>query len=454
MEPRIPTYFSHSYWPEDRSLNVHFWKLFWNAGFAFTVAPQSGRFSIPHLEVMMRRSACFVAVATHRGEQSHYLTSPYQVFEYGLAVQANRPRLVFLERGVARHYFEAAHRIVFDRAEIAASAADDDDVAGGYVSPQTERAVQELHEMSIAYARQDERSQGTVGLLLPRDGAYGGARPAIRDLLRSAGYEVVDVAFETHNAFELLLDVDRHDFVVIDVDADELPAWLHPLLYGRSVPMVRLVHHEPDLGSSRPLPELLRGHAIRLVASDDEMAIRWGVVDELVPKLQREVERLNRPRGQFRSLPEGIGYFNSLGRSLEGAVFVSNAGPENVFARHLSRLLDLKNIPFFHYVYRNTIELGTPWTERLRGRLEASQLFVPLITRAYWESEVCREEYRVATELHQQERLRIYPYFLEDLRDATVQQVALQGRTLSGLPLDQQLGAIVRDIDGYLTPGG
>jgi len=115
MQSRIRTYFSHSYWAEDRDVNKHFWKLFWDAGFAFTVDPRSGTLSIPHVESLVRRSACFVAVVTYRAQVNHYLASPYLVFEYGLAVQANKPRLVFVERSAARHPYEESRRLVFDR---------------------------------------------------------------------------------------------------------------------------------------------------------------------------------------------------------------------------------------------------------------------------------------------------------------------------------------------------
>lgn len=443
MSQRIPTYFSHSYSPGDRQVNVHFCNLFWNEGFAFTVAPQSGRFSIPHLELMMRRSACYVAIATHRPEVSHYLTSPYLVFEYGMAVQANKPRLVFVEPGVAGHFFEQSKMLVFDRGDI------DEESEQPYMPQHWRPAIERLHEMSAAYSHDDDRALGSVGLLLPQEGVYGDVKPAIHDLLRRAGYDVFDVDHDELNHFELILEADRHDFIVLDIDADEMPAWLHPLLCGRFVPMVRLLHHEPGARPVSSVPEVLRGYAIGLVAEDDQLTICWSSRDELISMLEQEVERLKRPRVQFRSLPEAMGYFNSLGRAVDGAVFVSNAAPENDFAQRLSRLLDLNNIPFFHYVYRNTIPMGAQWTDRLRGRLEDSQLFVPLITTAYWESEVCRQEYHIAEDLHEQGRLDIYPYFLEDMRD-TGPAVALQGRTLRGLPLDQQLSAIVRDIDGYL----
>jgi hypothetical protein len=443
VSSRIPTYLSHSYRPEDRAVNLYFWKLFWDAGFAFTVAPRSGTFSISHLELMMRRSSCFVGLATHRPDVSNYLTSAYQVYEYGMAVLAQKPRLVFVEAGVAGRFFEQSRTIVFRRADIS----DEDDEPRA--PTRWKYAMELLHEMSVSYTHQEDRTLGSVGVLLPRDGPYRAVVPAIRDLMRRAGYEVVDVDYDNiGNIFQLILDVDRHDFILLALDAGTAPPWLYPLLTGRFVPMIRLRRRDPSDQRALSTPDILLGHAIELVAGD-ELAILWSDPDELIYQLEREIERLKRPRVQFRSLAEGQGYFNSLGRTIEAAVFVSNAAAENDFAQRLSRLLDINNIPFFHYVYRNTIELGTPWTERLRTRLESSQLFVPLITRAYWESEVCRQEFNIAKELNSLGRLRIYPYFLEDIRDIGP-EVNMQGRTLHGLPLDQQLSGIVRDIDQYL----
>ena len=58
-QPTIPTYYSHSYRPEDREINRLFMGYFWQRGFAFTVDPESIPLSTTQLAVMMRDSACF-----------------------------------------------------------------------------------------------------------------------------------------------------------------------------------------------------------------------------------------------------------------------------------------------------------------------------------------------------------------------------------------------------------
>jgi hypothetical protein len=94
MTSPVPLYCSHSYRPADRELNIHFWKLLHAAGFTVTVDPKSTVLSTTSLELMMARSAGFVAVVTHRPEVPVYECSPFAVHEYGLAFQARKPRLV------------------------------------------------------------------------------------------------------------------------------------------------------------------------------------------------------------------------------------------------------------------------------------------------------------------------------------------------------------------------
>jgi nucleoside phosphorylase len=438
--PPIPTYYSHSYRPDDREVNVHFHRLFWERGFAFTVDPESGRLALAQLELMMQRSACFVAVAPYRPDQRRFRTSPFVVYEYGLAVQAQKPRFVFVESGVAGRFFEESHRCVFQRDDLP----DDTHV-------DLERWIEQLRDMSRPYIRSTDRTLGSVGLVLPHSGVYGQARAAIRELLKNAGYAVEDVSYEPADAFELVLQADRHDFIVIDVGAPEIPVWLHPLLSGRFIPMVRLVHTEHVRDAEALLAPVLGGQALESVADKNELMLPFSTVEELVLQLEAEIDKLQGPRRQFRTLGEGLGYFHSLGRSIDGSIFLSNAGPENELARNLGRLLDINNIPFFHYVYKNTIAIGSDWSARLREKLESSRLFVPLVTQAYWTSPWCRDEFEIASELRAQGQLQIYPYFLEDPSLCGGPLGYTQGALLDGLPRDEQLRRIVGDVDGFLT---
>jgi nucleoside phosphorylase len=443
--PRIPTFLSHSYRPEDRPINEHFWHRFWRADFAFTVDPKSTRLSIPHLERMLRYSACFVGVVTLREEQPRYLTSPYLLFEYGLAVLARKPRLVFVERGVSGQYFEDDWTIPFER---------DHEVGARYDPAEATHAIDRLRQMSIPYSYGGIRLRRSVGLILPEGGFYEEATARVRELLDQAGYRVETVEY-LHDRFrtplEFILEVDKHDFLVIDVGSKEIPPWLHSMLHGRFIPMIRLMHHEAG-EQPPPLPPMLQGDVVELMAPGYEMAILWSDVAELVRQLERELQKLTGQRRQFASEAEGVQYFRSLGRVIDAHVFVSNASAQNELAQELCRRLDLHNIRFFHYIFRTDIELGTPWRSVLRTRLERSQIFVSLITRSYLESPVCQEEREVAFELHEKGRLRLFQVLLEDIPSATDRKMELQGLRIAGLSVEEQLEAIVSQIDRYMAP--
>ena len=110
--PRIPVYLSHSYRREDREVNAHFWRIFYDAGFSFTVDPRSTSLYTTALELMMARSVGFAAVVTFRGEEERYLCSPFVMYEYGLAVQARQPRLVLRDKRVPPRNFRAQDTLV------------------------------------------------------------------------------------------------------------------------------------------------------------------------------------------------------------------------------------------------------------------------------------------------------------------------------------------------------
>ena len=431
----IPTYLSHSYRPEDREINQHFWDCFWEAGFAFTVDPKSPEhLSIPHLELMMQRSACFVALVPHRAEQERYRTSPYIVFEHNMAVRARKPLLVVAESQVAGHFFDPHRLAVFGQGDPT-------------TAPNLLQLIRELREQSTHNAQSTDHVLGSVGVVLPPGRLYDRAGAAIHDVLDGAGYKVERFRYDPASAPDFS-EVDRHDFFVIDIRAQDMLSGL----YYRFVPTIRLGHHSGAVPAG-PLPGMFRDDALERAGGSRQNVMWWSDETELVSQLQLVVDKMQRPRRQFRSHEEGVKYFHSLGRALQGPVFISNSNEQNDFARSLSRALDLNNIAFFHYRYKNSIPMGTVWEGQLLERVRASRLFVPLITADYWRSDTCRQEFRLAQHLERQKRLRIYKYFLEDSADVPGMTERLQGGDLVGMPLEEQLRRIVGDIDRFLTLG-
>ena len=422
MVSRIPAYLSHSYGQMDRTINRLLWEVFWDAGFTFTVDPKSTEeLSIPHLELMMKRSACFVAIAPYRANEEYYKTSPYIAFEHSMAVRAQKPRLVLAEARVARHPFAGTPVCVFRR----------DDPASAKDLP---RMIEELRERSTPHAAAGDQLLGSVGLVLPPGRPYQRAGAAITEVLESAGYTVDPLRLDPTKAPEFS-DIDRHAFMVIDV-AHAMTSGL----YYRFVPTIRLRYRSGN-GHASP------GNGF---TDDPRSVISWRTQDELLAQLQPVVDKIERPRREFRSREEGIGYFQSVGRALQGPVFISNADRQNDVAQQLSRGLDLYNIAFFHYRYRNSIPMDAVWQEQVGRRLESSRLFVALISAQYRDSPVCCWELQRAEQLAARKRLRIYRYFL-DKESADSDR---QGRDLTGMSPDDQVRRIVGDVDDFLTAGG
>jgi nucleoside phosphorylase len=216
--------------------------------------------------------------------------------------------------------------------------------------------------------------------------------------------------------------------------------------------MIRLLYHPPGESPEEHVPEILRGDLVERVVASYDVTLMWSEPEQLMPPLEAEVYKLQGERRQFATENEGLRYFRSLGRRVNWYVFVSNAGPENDFAQTLCRQLDLNNIRFFHYVFQSHIRGGVPWMEALRQQLEATEIFVLLITPSYLESDTCMKEWEIAHELAQQGRLRIFAYILAEIPKARDHKLTEQARPLIGLSPAEQVKTIVKEIDEYMTP--
>ncbi|HKS98378.1 MAG TPA: TIR domain-containing protein [Rugosimonospora sp.] len=429
---RIPTYLSHSYRVPDRGVNRFFHELFWDNGFALTVDPQSYALSTTHLETMMRDSACFVAVVPRRDEQPRYRCSPFAVYEYGLAVQAHKPRLIIIEAGVPRWCFPEDDRtIVFNRRHLHAK-----DYAA---------RIAQLGEESRAHAGAGDRALGSVGLLLPPTPAYHEAAARIREVLHEAGYSPVRLELDDVDSATAAQRLDQLDFVVVDVAATAT-ARLVPFVQGRFVPCVKLVHHRPGQAPPARIPRLLLDEALERGSAASEVAIWWNDPNELEYRLRRRVQPLHAPRREFLSRTEGLAYFRSLGRT-RGPVFVSSAREDGDVARAVVDQLLSYNVRTFHYLYQNTLPVGELWKPSLPRKIEESQLFVPLLSREYWKSDWCRREYELAESLHRAGQLRMVPYFLDGVEEP---EVEVQGVSVADAPRPKKAGRIAEHLDEHL----
>lgn len=434
----IPVYFSHSYRLEDRELNQFFWELFFQTGFHFTVDPKSGVFSISYLELMMEQSACFAAVVTERPQQANYRCSPYILFEYGLSVQARKPALVFVERGVSASYFNNADTCFFNRQKGRLEAD-----KGNFI-----KKIAALQQKSAAYRNSDIRPRGEVGLILSGSqtskNIYSTVLPALTLLLKEAGYGTENVDLDFENSLTFSLKLDRFDFVILSVDPEVNPPWIYPFIHGRFIPSIKLFHLSASAAVEN-LPLLLSRHLIQGVNTVEDSILFWRTENELLDKFKTQLNKFDLARTELDTLEKGNRYFKSIGRK-PLYVFISNANDSNDFSAVLSEGLNVENINHFQYKFQNNIPQGEEWKEKLESEVKKSKLFIALITNEYLNSKWCQLEFNLALGLKERGEISILPYFLEK-----VDNFALQAQSLVGISDDGKKDIIIKDLDTLLT---
>ncbi|MGW4245373.1 TIR domain-containing protein [Nocardia sp. NPDC004722] len=427
---KVPLYCSHSYRQTDRELNIHFWKLFHDANFSFTVDPKSSRLSTTALELMMARSAGFVAVVTYRPEVQIYECSQFMVHEFALAFQARKPRIVLRDKRVSPRFFRAGETmdIAFDVDNLDRSV------------DRIKAALKSLHEQISTVQADRSYRHGRVGLAL----APSERRNIADGLVNLTGDASEDLWRVVEDPFSLAFRADMCDYVIADVGN---PIVRHAVyfLQGRAIPLLRISHRSDEL----PVPSLLGTAPLREVAAADELIMYWDDGDHFENSLLEQINRLKVDRKELATLESGCRYFNSIGRQAL-PVFISSTG-QNSVAGDLAEALNLSNIPYFHYKFNNTIGLGESWKDALNRHIAASKIFVMLIDDTFWESEWCINEYRYALSLARDGRLVIFPFFLDGSPSGT--DVPFQGENLRGMTQDQQVQAIVGKLDEVFVDG-
>lgn len=424
---RIPLYCSHSYRVGDRDLNAHFWKLFWDNGFSFTVDPKSTDLAPTVLELMMARSAGFAAIVTFRDEQRKFRCSPFVVHEHGLAVQARKPRIVLRDQRIATRYFSASGTI-----DIAFDAANPD-----RSDHEVRRALADLKDRTTLWKN---NRCWQVGLALPAR-----ERVLAVELMQAAGNATVNLLHHVDDAFGLAAAVDGCDYVVVDLD-HPAASRIASFLQGRATPMLKVAR----LGGAELPAHLLGPEPLRTEASAQDLVMYWDGADDSAfeHRLLGEINRLEADRREFLSAEEGHRYFRSLGRPTQ-PMFLSNARSSSHFAGDLVSALQLENMSPFHYRFNNTIGAGQRWGAQLNGIVRESKVFVALMDREYWERDWCREEYNAARRLSDEGELTIIPFFLDGHDDT--RDVPDQGADLRGLSRTDQIRTAVEVLDRYFV---
>jgi nucleoside phosphorylase len=413
---RTQLYLSHSYRGRDRRVNEFFWELFWDAGFTFSVDPQSKVLSVPYLEYMMKGSAGYAAVVTLRPEQKYYLCSPYVLYEYGLARLAQKPRLIFVEQDVSDRYFaESGESLqVYDPSDSGLKADRQLFV----------ELIDKFAERVRPYRRSGLTLRGKAGILIhPGRPAYDVLK-RIEDVVDKAGFRPERVPFEEPEDLNVLIRFDSYDFVVVDLDTPGIPSWMYPFIHGRFIPSIRLLHVSGD--SAPELPPLVKSTMLRGLAPVDEPVLYWRDADLLVDAIEAQIARVKRNRQNFESFDDGLRYFRKAERR-EASIFISNAGEANDFAGRLAVAMKADGMEVFQYQEANRIPIGEEWEPWLQNEVRHSEIFLPLVTKGFWKSKPCMMEYDLA----KRSGAIVIPCFLERApwKDMNTQGIPLPPRS-------------------------
>jgi predicted nucleotide-binding protein len=448
----IQAYFSHSYRAEDREVNLFFWRLFSENGFFFTVDPQSDRLFVPHLvERLIRLSDCFIAVVTRRLEykkkvgdivlavkQPVWTHSPYVEFESRLSIRSDKPRLVFVENGLAASLFgEPEEVLVFDR-----------DTLSKW-EKRYSRRVQEFADAARDYKRYSDRhifSTRKAGIMLKQDNDFYSKEilDVIAETLEIGGFTSKQIPSFITDDQEMVRQLSDLELVVTETREPFVSATARSFVHAKFIPTIHLHALRPgEDKNSVVLPETLAtGYAI----GDIEPVITWKTKDDLALELIRYMPKFQQARTTLGDFEAGKRYFMRAGRR-DARVFISNSHDLNAAALELVKGLRSVSIECFHYM--NSMRIGETWKEELDRELEKFDFFVALIDDDYHTSRWCQYELDHAFKRWQNKEVAMLPYVLPRTPFPDLIKDYIQCASLSDTS-PNELAKIVETIDALL----
>jgi len=356
----------------------------------------------------MRRCSAFVGVINRRRDVSHFFCSRFVLFEFGLSIQARRPRLLLVDQRVNAFPFE---RLSPDEWHTFSPGKPE---AG---LKELIRKIKTLKRVAATFPNRLDEPRGPIALLVPRDrSSCTYAQPhflrRIEEAADMAGFElnVLELPHE-HNAF-LALELERQEAVVLDVRGMDLPEWVFPYVYGRLIPTIKLARLKPnEVLSSVKLPPIVEGLRMDSGEPGVESVTYWRDQEDLIWQLERAFRKLDEEQTVFQEGLRGVLYFQSIGRR-PARVFISNAAKANALGRRLAEELRLRNIYGFQYKEPNAMLPGTNWEQKIRSEIESCNIFVAIIGEGYKVSKWCMEEMRAASA--RSPNIVLLPYQVDD----------------------------------------
>lgn len=462
-------YFSHSYRPGEKEINLFFWELLSRHHLYFTVDSEENRnkpMDTSYLEWMMQRSACFVAVIPRRDDSPRSSCSPYQVFENGLAIRAKKPRLIFVEAGLDTTIFgvQPDEVCVFRRRQ-------------EWLEEDKDRFAQAASRLAFEARVFASPDSGFKPVLFLADTRQGGAYDlvtvkAIRQVVRDQGFssfKPMNPADIEHD-FLFLQDIERCSVLISEVRPPYMAPDLFGLVHDRCVPTVRICHleeqesaemaraamHLPydeskwDYHGRGNWPLILSKYQID---NDMEPVIFWNHLEELTEKVSARLQKITQKRRDLISDQEARNYFLSIGR-LPGRVFISNAKAKNDFVDRLKPHLTRNAVEEFHYKDKDAIAIGSgDWPADIIREINNSVIFVALIDSNYEQSKWCMMELREAVQLFNRGEIEVHAYVVEAGVKLPQELSMMQVDFIEALDEIEKIGRIVGNSVNFLEKG-
>ena len=454
----IQAYFSHSYRADDKKVNLFFWELFSKENFYFAVDPKSGKLVIPHLEMMMRNSDCFIAIITRRLEmidaigkislpnhETHWTHSPYIAFENYLAELTSKPRLIFIERGLDPHLFGTPDCVhIFERTTLSQKGSEYREVVHNF--------ARKVRDNIRSYESQILKPTAKAGFVIDMNNDYGYS-PQIISNIQSAltsigGYatEIISPNFDSTKSFARRLS--DFDLLLMDVRPPFMPLDTLGFILAKGIPSIRIAKLLPgETAAQFVLPGLLKDFQIK---GEEPPIITWVDQEELISKICQCLSKILQTNYWIDSFEQGYKYFSSAVRhGFNSQVFVSNPNSLNTLALDVIKGFQTANIPFFQYQF--SIQTGTEWRSVMERELKKSDILVALINDDYHNSEWCQYELKVAYDGWEKRTTAIFPYIIEETRLPDLIRHAIQCADRRKWKNKEIVQDVVATIEKYLA---
>lgn len=439
------TYFSHSYRLVDQDYNSEVWEEFEKQGFFLSVDPPSNSTIHAHLERMMNRSSCYVAVFNRR-KGTPYEFSPFILYEYGLAVQARLPMLILIDRDLGNRWpFKTLRE-------------DEKYFFSGDLSQAGRKDLTDkIKKLKKRALPRREWERRPIGLVLPKTGrnqAYGGGavRNKIARAAQQSGFEFRELVTPYEHNIDFSFALEECEAIVLDVSCATLPPWIFAYTHGRLIPSIKLAQVSTrQLHHQLAVPPMVNALKMDSREPGVESLTYWRDSKDLVYQLNKAFSKLDEEPTQLRSKNEGTNYFKSIGRR-PARVFISNGSKANLLAGQLSELFRRQNIERFQYKDEKAIKTHADWRETIEHELEICQVFVALIGPGYTSSKWCQKEIALALKREEEGGLVIRTYNLGGITAKDLSDLGLDKPQVTQLPRAKSRAAnlVFEDVDTAL----